>query len=152
MRRIQKTINNVTLIAGILFLLCSCLDKATVFHDYQSVKNGVWNRNDTLTFKVDSLVPKQHYAFKLEGRIKKTYPYKNLSIITNNGKVQKTVEIKTERESNPQHQEAIFYNTFLSEEIPFIASDSTDTILLYHAMQRERLEGISEIGICITKR
>lgn len=137
------TLKNNILIAGVLLLLSSCIDTHVVYHVNQSLPENTWQRGDTLVFKLDNLTHGHTYTVFLEGRFTHAYPYRNLKVKMI-GKQIRPVQL------NIQEGQSGFYLDGVSASAIRYQADSTrNTLLLTPDMRRERLQGISDIGIRI---
>lgn len=131
------------MIAGALLLLSSCIDTSVAYHKSMSLPENLWQRGDTLYFQLEDLTHGHTYSIYVEGRFTRIYPYKNLQIKMMGKKTYSTKLDISEDNSG-------FYLDGASKEPIRYKADSTQSILkITPDMRRERLQGISDIGLRI---
>lgn len=64
----------------VLALMFTACDERDAYHEFRSVKEGSWSRNDTLLFSIDTLsfVAGQPYDIRIETVNNSRYGYQNL--------------------------------------------------------------------------
>lgn len=137
------SLKNNLLIAGVLLLLSSCIDTNMVYHVHHSLPESTWQRGDTLSFQLNNLTHGHTYSIFLEGRFTQSYPYKNLQIkMLGKQAISSKLVIKEDKSG--------FYLAGESTNpIRYKADSAQNTLQFIPDMRRERLHGISDIGIRI---
>lgn len=140
----------------------SCNDSRTYDH-YEAVSLAGWERNDTAKFEI----PRQragNYILDLGIRASRDYPYRNISLL-----LEGTVYPKNKKIANKTFTDTIackiigdngnlsgkdgISNTELLRYVTTISLKDSDSIHIdvRHVMSREKLPGISDIGIRLRK-
>lgn len=137
--------------AGVLLLLNGCIGN-TVYHASTSLPEQELNKRDTLSFSIDSLSSYSNLQLEVELRTQATFPYQKLGLTVEqeweNGKTQKdrlTLPIDWNKDTP-----SLFLNPTVSIPINIKDASGRGTIKIYHHMKRERLPGISDVGIRIS--
>ena len=143
-------------------ILAAC-SGSTAYNQYVHTPIAGWEKNDTLSFEVPPLAEGGHYKESLGLRITDDYPFMGLTLI-----VEQTVyhpDRKTKAESKrdtincqfitdkgTSRNQGISYSQY-SFPINIYEMQPGDSIhvAIRHAMKREILPGVSDIGVKITK-
>jgi len=146
-------------IAGLLaILLLTACDKDTVYHSYLHVPNQGWGKNDTLLFTVPVQDSLALYRLSVEIRNGEKYPYSNLYLfISHNGQdstlfVTDTIECTL---ANKQGQWTGtgwggLYSTSYQLSSIITKRKGNYKFKITHGMRDDLLQGIDDIGLCIT--
>ncbi|TYP99729.1 protein involved in gliding motility GldH [Tenacibaculum adriaticum] len=163
---LQTIKNNNYLSVLILFLVLVSCDSSRVFDKYSSISNGLWNKEDmvSFTFSVNDTIAKRNLFINIRNNNK--YPFSNLFLITqmnfpDGQKIIDTLEYDMADKSGEFLGEGFSEikenKLFYKENILFpIVGDYSVTIS--HAMRKnsevngiKNLEGITEVGFRIEK-
>lgn len=69
----------IILLTGLLLFGCG---NGPLYSDFQSLENGVWNKDSIIEFETPELQPDEVYQMYINIRNDNTYPYSNLYLIT----------------------------------------------------------------------
>jgi len=69
----------ILLLTGLLLSGCG---NGPLYSDFQSLENGVWNKDNIIEFKTPELQSDEVYQMYINIRNDNTYPYSNLYLIT----------------------------------------------------------------------
>ncbi|MDR1500789.1 MAG: gliding motility lipoprotein GldH [Tannerellaceae bacterium] len=139
------------------FVSSSCRDNV-IYHQYQSIDGGVWekDRAHNFTFVIDD--EKLLYDISFEVRNNGLYPYQNLWIfstaVTPLGEVSRdTVEIILADDFGKWKGRglSLYQSTYTLSPAHKFPTKGRYTITFTHAMRRNAIEGIQEIGLKITR-
>lgn len=140
--------------AGLSLLLSGCMDR-TVFHHCQSVPQCVWQQEDTLLFRPDTLAPGQPYTLQVQARILQDYPYRQLQILVEHNLEKEpradTLLLQITDTAGVMLGRQIFLHQVHTATHTFTPQQSRGWIRIRHLMRREALPGISDIGIRLQK-
>ena len=157
-RRPHSLIPILALLLGALITASSCR-RTTIMHTYRNTPVQGWEQSDRLAFRLDTVRESGLYAMRLGVRTTADYPYQKLWLVM---------------ETDLSHPDTTYSDTIVCT---FVRSDGTregsgtDTyqynfdfadimlhegqtgrFVIHHIMQREILQGISDIGIRITRK
>lgn len=150
---------------AVVLLLMSC-NTNVVKLEYQTLNNGVWNKDDVLQFTFTEMDTVQEHDIFINVRNDNTFPYSNLFIIaaltTPQGQVTKdTLEYTMALPDGTwlgKGMGSIKENKLWYKENIVFPSSGVYTIEVSHAMRKngtvsgiEGLEGITDVGIEVTK-
>jgi gliding motility-associated lipoprotein GldH len=146
------------IIPGML-LLSSC-DSKRFFEDNKAIKNGVWNRNDLISFTVNIPDTNSRYDFYLNVRNDLAYPYSNLYFFINtrfpDGHLSRdTVECELADYAGKWLGKGIGsvkFNRFLFQKGVSFRFAGQYQFELEQAMRVTDLKGIRDIGLRIEKK
>ena len=141
--------------------LSSC-DHQTVYHHYEHVSLGGWEKNDALHFAIPPVRTTGTYSEQLELRIDQTFPFLSLTMI-----VKQTVFREGLPTGATRHYRVIgqlaksdgtmtgsgisyYQYSFPVTETVLEAGDSLD-IEIVHNMKREIMPGITDVGFCLRR-
>ena len=149
--RINKLKTTAAVIASAVCFLSSCTDD-TVYFSYHPVDNERWEKSDDIKF---SIVPSR-YSGKCESfvvlRTNDRYPFKNLSVsvetIIRDTVFTKRVDFEVGRKTNSS-----FRHNDLVMPVSQFSVNENDTlhIRIAHNMKQNVLQGITDVGVKITK-
>lgn len=153
-RHTRLTATVFLLSAGLSLLLSGCMDR-TVFHHCQSVPQCVWQQEDTLLFRPDTLAPGQPYTLQVQARILQDYPYRQLQILVEHNLEKEpcadTLLLQITDTAGVMLGRQIFLHQVHTATHTFTPQQSRGWIRIRHLMRREALPGISDIGIRLQK-
>ncbi len=141
--------------------VCGCAKKEPYFK-YRLLKEGIWRRNEQLTFVVDSVetVPGKHYNISVELMHNKQYPYQNLWLIVSDnfplGASADTLEVSLCADNGTWLGSGTA--GLLQLSVPYKEYIATDSLLdscrvnIRHYMRDESLNGIERVGVRIIER
>ncbi|WP_405384935.1 gliding motility lipoprotein GldH [Maribacter sp. LLG6340-A2] len=151
-------------ILAVMFI--SSCNHNIVTSEYQSLKNGIWNKDNVLDFSVEVTDTVQPHQVYINVRNDDKYPYSNLFIIaamtTPQGQVtQDTLEYNMALPDGTwlgKGRGSIKENKLWYKEDIVFGSSGVYTIEVSHAMRKNGsvngiigLEGITDVGIEVTK-
>lgn len=161
MRRTPKnkaTLLYIAAMAAIAVMLTAC-NHRTVYHHYEQVDADGWERTDTLFFHVNAEKTDRMLLEEIGLRVTDQYPFTatqfiiEQTMLPGNASTTDTLEcLLTDNDNNfkgpgfSAHQLTFPVKTFL---LP--AGDSL-RIAVHHNMRRSPLQGITDIGIHLTKQ
>lgn len=133
----------------------SC-DNNVVYHSYRHTIITGWEKNDTLSYSVPPLREPGRYRQSVGLRINNTYPFTSITLVVKQdifpGKRSKTDTIKCQfsdaKGYRTGHGVNYYQYDFPLKDIDLRRGDSLQ-ISIQHAMKREMLPGISDVGIKI---
>lgn len=146
----------LALAVAMLFVAC---DRKTVFDSYDHTPINGWEKNDTLTFAIDSVRQSGEYVEEIGVRINGLYPFTSLSLFVQqtvlpSGKTyDMTLNCRfTDRKGKNKGNGISYYQySFPMKAIQLETGDSL-RVAIRHNMKREILPGVSDIGLKLTKR
>ena len=140
-----------------ILLLTAC-KQSTVYYHYENTPEGGWEKNDVLTFDVDTMRSDGTYQEALAMRISNKYPFMQLTII-----VEQTVypagttmtdtldcHLIDERGNTTGQGISQYQYLFPLKSLQLHRGDSLH-LSVHHDMKREILPGITGVGIKIEK-
>lgn len=147
----------LVLLAAILFF--SSCNKGDVYYRFQQVENGKWNKDNALSFTLDSLpfVPNQPYDISLEITNNNLYPYQNIWLLVEHNlrdslMQRDTLEIKlTNRHDKWLGNGVGGLHQLSASYIDAIQLDSAKQyrIRVKQVMENQTLNGIEKVGFKI---
>lgn len=157
--RIMRTFSNLVVCLFFVLTMISC-NKQTVYHSYQSLPNDGWKKSDTLSFQIENTdsIPHTIHLFA-EVRNKNNYPYQNLSLSLYHN-LQDSAHWKRDTISlNLTDKAGNWIGTGcgnLYQSSKFIGSivisqKGNHRIKVIHRMTDDRLIGLSDIGIKVSR-
>lgn len=143
----------------LLFILTAC-ESNTTYHSYLHPSDKGWGKKDTLTFKVPIKDSLDTYSVDVEVRNRADYPYCNLFLFVSHNTKDSTVFVTDTIEYALADKTGSWTGTGWgslhqsSSHYTFITPKRKGNIIIKvaHGMREEVLDGISDIGIKITKR
>lgn len=147
-------------IAALLVLLCLSCTQTTVFHQYESIPQGEWSRNNILNFEVEIDSTNLESNIDVELTYNNSYPYSNLYLFVSatdtaaNFLFSDTVNITLADEYGKwlgkgwgaSYQQVIEYKN--SYRFP---SSGNYNISIKHGMRDNPISGIERVGIKIER-
>lgn len=146
------------LLAMMTAMLLAACNKDISFYRYTHTDANGWEKNDHLTFSIDSVQEEGIYSLSLALRMNEEYPFRNLQIV-----VSQTIfpsnetfsDIVTCRVTNKNgimlgHGVTIFQYDIPVRKHKYNVGDSI-AIQVRHNMKREILPGITDVGILMKK-
>jgi len=150
-----KNIISVFIIASCLLFSCG---KDTVYNEYQSVNNKIWNKQDVYFFKFDIKDNSVAYNVSLQLRNNDLYPYQNLWILNEEEQpsgvsVSDTIEYMLADEFGKWTGSGItlFQSQIILRNNYHFPDTGKYTIGIRHGMRDNDLKGIENIGLFIEK-
>lgn len=158
--------NRVLLLLGLGLALLSCEDY-TVFSQYQPLKNGLWDKKDTVHFEFSGLDTTCTYNMFIHIRNDDTFPFSNLFLITElkdpHGKTLKdTLEYTMAKPTGEwlgRGLGSIKENKLWFKEKIVFPNSGVYQVTIIHAMRKngqvnglQRLNGITDVGLEIETR
>lgn len=137
-------------------MLCnSCID-STIQHQYKHTNNGTWFRNDTLTYELPAAKTEGLYSIDTELRMPVPCQYKRIWIIREISLLaplayrKDTICIDTEESGIFSERKGMTVRCYSHKDTTlFLKEGQKGSLKLYHAMSREELTQITDIGIRI---
>jgi len=136
----------------------SC-QQGTVFSQYDSIASPGWERNDTISFRTDTMPAAGTYRPEVGMRINGTYPYMDLSIIVEQTRLP-SGQTRTDtlnchvidKTGRPLGQGVNLYQYLFP--LPVIQLEQGDVlhVTIRHCMNREILPGISDVGLKLSAK
>lgn len=145
----------------VLPILWGCeYDSTTVIDRYQSLPPKGWDRQNVLTFSLDSVAHSATYNFKVYARTTRDIQFQSISVVVEQHlrrpyfTARDTVEIKlTDDMGNIEGKGLYLYNTEAQLKHPIkLRKGQRGTIKLSHIMRRNQLLGIKDVGIELTQQ
>ncbi len=146
----------IVIMAMVSVGVCGCDSNTVYFHFCHTPLSG-WEKNDTLTFSVPGVRLQGSYNQEIMLRTTDEFPYKSISLI-----VEQTIlpaghttcdTIKCMVSDNNGNIKgngiSIYQNQFKTKNLKLNANDSLH-IKIRHAMRREMMPGVSDVGIRIS--
>ena len=146
--KIIRTIHKLML-AGMLFLLLSCVDSA-VYRSTQTLSSQVLSNRDTLTFLIDNLSDSLNLKMEVEVRTVHTFPYQKLSLTVEQCWSKKPVQKDIVILKTTPEEGTIYLSPSISSPIYIKEASKKGVIKIYSNMRRESLSGINDVGITLT--
>ena len=139
-------------------MLVSC-DNRTVFSHYESTPVRGWERNDTLSFYIESLQETGMYTEEVGLRITGDYPFMGLSLIVeqtiqpSNITIVDTLNCDLIDESGHANGKGInHYQYLLPLTTLKLSKDESVHVAIRHCMKREILPGITDVGLKLSRQ
>ena len=134
------------------FALCSCNRPA--LYEYQAVLHSGWLSTDTLCYELQGVPHDGWYSLTLGVRYDDTYAYDDLWLVVerregDNSRLRDTLHMTALQDTvgwQPrgtvlrEHEELATATHFTAQQMPV-------RLLVYHIMQRQRLTGITDVGV-----
>lgn len=146
---------------SLLFSFFACRE-GEEYYAFQQIKNGLWEKKNTLSFQIDSLRthPLKKYAVSIELTHNNLYPYQNLWLIVSSNfrdtlQRNDTVEIRlTDKKGNWLGKGAGGLRQLSTpyKETVQLDSQKTYTVSFRHFMKDETLNGIEKVGVKIMEQ
>ena len=148
---------------SLLCLLGACLTIAcnehTVYHSYQTLSIGEWNKSDTLSFHVPITDSTTTYRLFAEVRNRSEYPYHDLYLFISQNLQDSTVWSTDTLTINIADSTGRWLGNgwgSIYQTDAFITSvralhTGNFTVRVMHGMKDEKLNGINDVGIRIEK-
>lgn len=143
----------VALLTAALFASC---DKDMVYSQYMHAAIGGWEKNEALTFEVDSIQQNGTYSVILGLRISDKYPFQNLHMVVeqtiypSQKVVTDVVTCKVcDKRGTMLGRGVSFYQYDLPVRRLSYAQGDSVSIRVRHNMKREILPGITDVGITL---
>lgn len=139
-----------------LFLLLTGCGGDTVFHQYLPVPSQGWHRQDTLTFVLPDTFTRQACHMEIELRHTATYPYRNIGIgllhPLNTVSTPDTFRLELADFRGEWKGKGTPGGLFQFKSLPInlVLAPSDTLIQLVHIMRDPCLEGITDVGICLS--
>ncbi len=140
-------------------LLSASCDRKTIYDNYEHTPVNGWEKNDTLTFAIDSVEQEGEYVEEIGVRINGLYPFMSLSLVVQQtvlpmGKTyDTTLNCKLIDQNGKAKGSGIscYQYSFPLKVVPLSVGD-TLRVAVRHNMKREILPGVSDIGLKLTRR
>lgn len=140
---------------AVLFAAC---ETNVVYSNYEHAAIGGWEKNEPLTFSVDSLKTAGTYSMTLGMRISDAYPFRNLHMVIEQtvfpGKrvITDTItcNVMDKRGTMLGHGVSLYQYDLPIRKCDYQKGDSLH-IKVRHNMKREILPGIADVGITIKR-
>lgn len=145
---------------GILLTICLLMQTACGRHEaayqYCDIQSEGWEPADTLHFRVDTLKQTADYLLSvgLRTTVTRPYPFRTVWLVVktawHNPSLQTcdTIECKLTNEDGEQLGDGV---SLIQYNFPLrrltLRAGQSGQILIHHFMQREQLEGITDVGI-----
>lgn len=157
-RRIAKWTWIVATVFTLATISTSC-DDGTVYNRYIHTSLSGWERNDTLFFAPLTITNDGDYAETLGLRVNSTYPFQRLSLVVEQRILPNDVMLVDTLDClivgrdgvATGHGISYFQYSFPLPRKNFASGDSI-IISVHHNMKREILPGISDVGVCVTRK
>ncbi len=156
-RQTKRSAAATVLLAALAALFTAACDRKTVYDRYVHTPQNGWEKNDTVTFVIDSMAQSGEYMEEIGVRTSALYPFQSLVLV-----VQQTVRPSGTAldtmvncklvDSNGQSQGVgIGYRQFLFP-LKTVRLEAGDTlhVAIRHNMKREILPGVPDIGFKMT--
>lgn len=148
----------VWLLLGVSLIFSACL-KDVVYEQQVQLPKAAWSITDTLRFQFDISDTTVYYDINLALRIDREYPFSNLYVMSRlkGSQGQDISDLKGfELADKTGKWKGRSYSGLISFELPlmdrFVFQQSgTYTLYLIQYMRRDRLSGIHDAGIQVTK-
>ena len=152
-RHVTKYLAAAVLLA---FSLTAC-DRLTVYHHYEHTPADGWERTDTLCFQTPPVTASGTYIAEVGVRTNAAYPFRNLSLV-----VTQTLPARQQHSDTldciltDQQGRATGSGVSVSQQqyslgrLQLAKGDSV-RFTVCHQMRREKLAGITDVGLRITK-
>ena len=149
------------LLAATVLAFAAC-DNKTVYHHYEHVSTGGWDKNDTMKFSIPPIQKAGQYQEEVELRITNDYPFLGLTLLLEQtvmpmGKQERKMERQSleytllTSEGHPIGTGVKHFNySFRLKDLHLNEGDSLQ-INIVHNMKREIMPGISDIGIKLSE-
>ncbi len=163
----RSSLRTLVFITTVALVTASC-NRKTIYHHYEHTSVDGWGKDDTLYFTLPPSKQRAVVQRDVELRISGNYPFRGLSLIVEQTTIpahskaaislqpshyQRTDTISYElvdQEGNIKGQGISLYQySFHMTDISLNEGDSL-RISIHHAMQRETLPGIADIGLRLT--
>ena len=151
----RRNFNNIvlTIFAATSFMLTGCEDR-TIVHTYIPTPIDGWERNEPVTFSIDTVKHDADYSAEIYVRTTTAYPYDELWLI-----------VTSHFEHPPLHrQDTLKCNTGKTQEIKShsgllihdhsiplspipLKQGQSGTVTIRHYMNKYEIQGVSDIGL-----
>ena len=146
----------------LVFLAASCLffscGKDTVYNEYQSVRDKIWNKQDVYFFNFEIKDNSIAYFVALQIRNNDLYPYQNLWILNDEAQpsgatVKDTIEYMLADDFGKWTGNGItlFQSSIILRNNYHFPDTGKYTISIRHGMRDNDLKGIENVGLFIGK-
>ena len=132
-------------------------NRKTIYSHYEPTPLSGWEKNDTLSFVIGSLMKEGNYLEQIGMRVNADYPFKGLTIIvqqhTRSARIMRTDTLHAQLMDQEGNVLGDGINN-LQYQFPLatiqLFPDDTLFVSIRHGMKREILPGISDIGVSLT--
>ena len=143
--------------ASVLLSLAACNGRR-VYSAYHHVPEGVWDRGDTLSFRIDTLRADAVYQFALGLRSTISYPYTSIWMAVEREFTpphtlwRDTVECQLVDSTTRRVGKGIYmYQYEIALPAMSLRQGQSGRVRVVHLMQRESLPGIYDVGVFVTR-
>lgn len=144
---------SILLIASCFLFSCS---KSTVYNEFQSIQNKIWDKQDEYFFNFEIKDKSVSYNISLQLRNNDIYPYQNIWILSNElqpsgGAIKDTIEYILADDYGKWKGNGItlFQNQITLRNNYHFPDTGKYTISVRHGMRDEKLKGVEDIGLFI---
>lgn len=149
---------SLTALVAVLLSLFSChSDK--IAHLYRAVPSDGWSQGDTLTFPLSEVPQNGHYRLRVGVRVTDTYPYTSLWLVLKsqwqNPMMRRcdTLECRLCDEEGFINGKGLKTHQYLfSLPSVTLTKGQFGTFRVCHIMRKETLQGVSDIGIELSRK
>ena len=150
--------NRVLCTLAVALALTSC-NRNTLYSHYEHIPIEGWERSDTLNFRLTDIPQTGTYTEELGLRISTAFPYTALTLIVSQlakaSDLERTDTLTarlTDDDGNLNGQGGIDHHQYaFTLSAVKLQQGDTLTIAVRHAMRRESLPGICELGITVAQ-
>ena len=148
----------ILITVAIATVMVSACDENTIYDSYEHTPVAGWEKNDTLHYYVPPLRDSGSFQQTIGLRINRNYPFTSVSLVVDQRILpgfrfhRDTIRCQFLPDDNLRGQ-AVSYSQydFPLRDIDLRRGDSL-VVTVWHAMKREILPGISDIGLKMTKK
>jgi len=141
-----------------MLLLMACNYNNKVYDHYVESEVEGWEKNESITFGIDSLKESGHYALMLGLRISDRYPFQNLQMVVDQTiypsqqTVHDVIECKvTDKQGAMLGHGISIYQYDLPVRKLFYQKGDSISVKVRHNMKREILPGIINVGVTLKR-
>lgn len=142
-----------------MLILCVLACNSNAFYNhYNHTTISGWERNDTISFSVPRIKQSGKYALDMGLRTTGGYPFKSISLVVEQKQYpSKRVYIDTvtcvmlDDKGTQQANGISYYQYKINIKKIYLQKDDSISFVVRHAMKREILPGISDVGIMLSR-
>lgn len=157
---IKNLIKNSALAGIVAGALASCQSHTVVYHSFHTLPHDGWNKSDTLTFSIPTEnLPTGNCALQIEIRHTEKFAYRSLWMVVYQNAEDSTHFVADTLQCVLADEKGRFLgpglNHYYQMSFPLktvtLPHTYTPVFKLAHYMKKGRIEGIEDVGICLTE-
>ncbi|EFC70658.1 gliding motility lipoprotein GldH [Prevotella sp. oral taxon 299] len=139
-----------------ILTFCISCKRNVVYHHYQHTSIAGWERNDTISYAIPRLKTSGIYSINVGLRVTNDYPFTGLSLVVER-KVYPSKDIRVDTlncmiidsKGNVEGKGVSYYQYDFPLSTLRLEKGDSLALVVRHAMKREILPGISDVGIML---